>query len=201
MGEILIREALAEDALALAEVAIMAGHGVMELLYEGLLPGKSLAETIIDRRIAAPASFSALGRWRVATDAAGGILGALNSFPSAVLLDAPPDPLLDEARLAPLAALSELEAACRDSYSVNIIAVFPRHRGSGAGAALMREAERLARAEGFRRMSLCTFESDPALLGFYRRHGFEVQATCPIGEHPAFTASGNFALMTRELEG
>ena len=42
MKDILIRDAVEGDARALAEVCIMAGHGVMELFYEGLVPGKSV---------------------------------------------------------------------------------------------------------------------------------------------------------------
>jgi ribosomal protein S18 acetylase RimI-like enzyme len=172
----------------------------MQLLYEGLLPGKSLIDTIIERRIFAPRSFSALAHWRVATDGSGSILGGLNSFSHDVMMTAPPDLLLDESRLSPIAALSEMEATAVDSYYINIIAVFPEYRGSGAGFALMQEAERLVRKENLRHLTLSTFENDPSLLRFYRRQGFEVHATCLIGEHPAFQTDGNFVLMMRELD-
>jgi ribosomal protein S18 acetylase RimI-like enzyme len=197
MGYLKIRNAEKTDAQALAQIADMAGHGLMQLLYEGLLPGKSVIDTIIERRIFAPRSFSTLARWRVATDVSGNILGGLNSYPHDVMMAAPPDPLLDESRLKPIAALSEMEASAVNSYYLNIIAVFPEYRGSGGGFALMQEAERLAREENLRRISLCTFENDPSLLRFYRRQGFEVRATCPIGQHPAFQMDGN--LMMREL--
>ena len=82
---------------------------------------------------------------------------------------------------------------------MNIIAVYPQHRRSGAGAALMREAERLARLKNFRRMSLCTFEDDPGLMGFYQGQGFETQVRRAIAPHPAIAMSGHFVLMTREL--
>ena len=179
----------------------MAGHGVMELFYEGLVPGKSVIDCVIARRILDRDSFATFRRWRVATDASGDFLGALNSLPHHVLMNAPDDPLLDEARLRPIAALLELEESAVDSYYVNIIAVYPQHRRSGAGVALMRDAERLARLKNFRRMSLCTFEEDPGLMGFYRGQGFETQARRAIEPHPAMAMSGHFALMTRELLG
>ena len=160
----------------------------MQLLYDGLLPGKSLVDTIIERRIFATQSFSNLVHWRVATDASGRILGGLNSYSHDVMMTAPPDPLLDESRLGPIAALSEMEATAVDSY-----------RGSGGGFALMQEAAQLARNANLRRMSLSTFENDPNLLRYYRRQGFEERATCPIGQHPAFEFDGNFVLMMREL--
>ncbi|MDO8353970.1 MAG: GNAT family N-acetyltransferase [Aestuariivirga sp.] len=201
MTDILIRDAEAGDARALAEVCIMAGHGVMELFYEGLVPGKSVIDCVIARRILDRDSFATFRRWRVATDASGHFLGALNSLPHKALMNAPDDPLLDEARLRPIAALLELEEIPVDSYYVNIIAVFPQHRRSGAGAALMRDAEQLARLKKFRRMSLCTIEDDPGLMGFYRGQGFETQARRAIAPHPAIGMSGHFALMTRELLG
>jgi ribosomal protein S18 acetylase RimI-like enzyme len=201
MKDILIRDAVEGDARALAEVCIMAGHGVMELFYEGLVPGKSVIDCVIARRILDRDSFATFKRWRVATDASGHFLGALNSLPHKALMDAPDDPLLGEAKMRPIAALLELEEIPVGSYYVNIIAVYPQNRRSGAGAALMREAERLARQQNFRQMSLCTFEDDPGLMGFYRGQGFETQASRAIAPHPAIAKSGHFVLMVRELQG
>ena len=104
MKDILIRDAAEGDARALAGVCIMAGHGVMELFYEGLVPGKSVIDCVMVRRILDRDSFATFRRWRVATDASGDFLGALNSLPHKVLMNAPDDPLLDEARLRPIAA-------------------------------------------------------------------------------------------------
>ena len=177
----------------------MAGHGVMELFYDGLVPGRSVMDCVIERRILDPESFATFRRWRVATDASGNFLGALNSLPHKALMDAPDDPLLDDARLRPITALLELEEIPVGSYYVNIIAVYPQHRRSGAGAALMRDAERLARQQNFRPMSLCTFEDDPGLMGFYGRQGFETQARRAIEPHPAIAMAGYFVLLIREL--
>jgi ribosomal protein S18 acetylase RimI-like enzyme len=201
MQDLLIRDALADDAEALAEVCIMAAHGVMELFYEGLVPGKSVADCVVERRILVQESFASVNRWRVAVDGAGAFLGALNSLPHHVLMNAPNDPLLDEARLRPIAGLLELEAAAPESYYVNIIAVFPQHRRRGAGFTLMQEAERLARLENFRTMSLCTFDAADGPLAFYRRLGFEVRDMRPIEPHSAIAEVGNFVLMARELRG
>ncbi len=179
----------------------MAGHGVMELFYEGLIPGKSVIDCVMARRILDRDSFATIKRWRVATDGAGNFLGALNSLPHKAMMDAPDDPLLDEAKMRPIAGLLELEAAAPPSYYVNIIATYPQHRGSGTGYALMLEAERLARVEGFERLCLCTFDTNDGPLQFYRRLGFKQRDVRPIGTHPAIQASGNFVLMVRELKG
>lgn len=99
MGDLNIRNADKADAHSLAQIAVMAGHGLMQLLYDGLLPGKSLMDTIIERRFFASQSFSSLAHWRVAADRSGNVLGGLNSFSHAVMMTAAPDPLLDESRL------------------------------------------------------------------------------------------------------
>ena len=132
MKDILIRDAVADDAQALAEVCIMAGHGGMELFYEGLVPGKSVIDCVMARRILDRDSFAAFKRWRVAVDASGQFLGALNSLPHQALMDAPDDPLLGDERLRPIAGLLELEEIPVDSYYVNIIAVYPQHRSTAA---------------------------------------------------------------------
>jgi ribosomal protein S18 acetylase RimI-like enzyme len=199
MDKILIRDAVATDAQALAALCIVAGHGVMTLLYDRLVPGKSLVDTIVERRVLNTENFAALCHWRVAVDTSGNMLGALNSFPHQVLMTAPADPLMDAARLQPIAALSELEATATDSYYVNIIAVFPKYRGCGAGFRLIQEAERLARSHNLSRVSLCTFANDEALVGFYNKQGFEVWATRAMEAHPAFETHGNWALMIRTL--
>jgi GNAT superfamily N-acetyltransferase len=84
-SDITLRAAQDKDGPALAELAIMAAHGVMNLLYEGLIFGHSVAEAINERRLRNPASFCALQHWRVAEDAQGRVLGGLNSLPNVEL--------------------------------------------------------------------------------------------------------------------
>jgi len=198
---IVIRDATAVDAPDLARIAVMAGHGLMEIFYEDLVPGKSPAALIAERRILRPGSFAELARWRVAADARGRLLGALNSFPHALFAEAEPDPLIPPERFAILDSLTGIEAQGAGSYFVNMIAVLPEHRRGGVGKALMDEAERLARRGGFTRLGLATFAADTALVDFYRRLGFIIAATAPIDPHPALTLGGDWALMIRHLDG
>jgi ribosomal protein S18 acetylase RimI-like enzyme len=80
-----------------------------------------------------------------------------------------------------------------------MIAVFPEHRRSGAGRALMLEAERLARDSGLRAIGLTTFEADAGLISFYNKLGFKIRERRPIPPHPMFEFSGNWVLMIRDL--
>lgn len=194
-----VRVAQERDAPALADLAIMASHGVMNLLYEGLIPGQSVAEAIIERRIRNPASFCALRHWRVAQDARGTVLGGLNCLPNVELAKAVGDSMIGPERLEPLMNLFELDRFLVDTYYVNMIAVFPQHRRSGAGRALMLEAERLARQCGLRAISLTTFEADAGLIAFYSKLGFTMRERRPIPPHPLFDFSGNWVLMMRDL--
>jgi ribosomal protein S18 acetylase RimI-like enzyme len=196
---IIVRTALEQDTPALAELAIMASHGVMNLLYEGLIPGRSVAEAIIERRLRNPDSFCALRHWRVAQDARGSVLGGLNSLPNVELAKSVGDPAIGPERLAPLTRLFELDVFLADAYYVNMIAVFPQHRRSGAGRALMLEAERLARQSGLCTIGLTTFEADAGLIAFYHKLGFSMREKRPIPPHPQFEFSGNWVLMIRDL--
>lgn len=194
-----IRDALAADVMQLAQLAIMAGHGLLDIFYGGLIPGKSTAEIVAERRMLRPGNFAELANWRVAMDGTGGVLGALNSFPHDVFEKSPPDPLLTAERLAVVDTLTELENSANGTYYINIIAVFPVRRKGGIGSALMAEAERLALRGGFRRLALSTFEADTVLVDFYRGHGFRILGTRPIAPHPDLEHGGNWALMGRDL--
>lgn len=178
---------------------MMAGHGIMTMLYEGLVPGKTVAQTLVDRRILNPKSYSALPRWRIAEGEDRTFLGAVNCFPQSVLMATEHDPLLVGDRVLPLAELSELEELAVDSYYINMIAVFPQHRRSGAGRALVAEAGRLARRAGMTKLSLCTFDADPSLMSFYGSLGFTVRERRPIRANPFFDFSGKWVLLMREL--
>src|SRR5262245_45262638 len=199
MPHIAMRSAGEADAAALAELAMLAAHGVLTLMYDSLVPGKSVAEIFIERRILHPKDVCALKHWRIAEDAEHRTLGGLNSFPFNVDAYEGIDPAIGEDRLAPLAGLAELEALATDMYYVNMIAVFRAHRRNGAGRALMTEAERLARENGFGSVGLCTFDADAAPAAFYGKLGYVVRERRPIRPHPAIEFSGNWVLLVREL--
>ena len=133
-SDITLRAAQDKDAPALAELAIMAAHGVMNLLYEGLIPGHSVAEAIIERRLRNPARFCAIRHWCVAEDAQGQVLGGLNSLPNVELAKSVNDPAIGPDRLEPLTKLFELDPFLADTYYVNMIAVFPHTAAAARGA-------------------------------------------------------------------
>jgi ribosomal protein S18 acetylase RimI-like enzyme len=197
---VVIRDAVSADTMDLARLAIMAGHGLLDIFYRGLIPGKSTVEIVAERRMLRQGNFAELANWRVAMDGHARLLGALNSFPHDVFDQSEPDPLLTADRLAVADSLAELEASAKGTYYINIIAVVPERRGGGIGRALMAEAERLARRRRFRHITLSTFEADMGLVNFYRRQGFRILGTRPIAPHPDLEHGGNWALMARDLD-
>ena len=153
-----------EDANALAEAAILAGHGVFEMLFEDLIPGLSATEAYRDRRVLKPGHFSHFSNWHVARDAGGKLLGALNAFPHDNLARATPDPLMTPERLAPLAVMGDIEDEPAGSYYLNLVAVFPEAQGRGIGRALVQHAITRAAQQEFRCLSLSTWGDDQKLM-------------------------------------
>lgn len=196
-----IRDGTRADSAELARLAIMAGHGLLDVFYRDLIPGMSTEDIVAQRRMTWPGSWAAAERWRIAVSADGRTLGGLNAFPHDVLSNAQPDPLMGPERRDAAAALGRLEEEqTPGSFYINMIAVFPERRSGGVGSVLMAEAERLARAAGFGRMTLSTFAADHKLVSFYRRHGFEIVATAPIAPHPWLEHGGDWAVMARDLQ-
>jgi hypothetical protein len=132
--QIVIRDAHANDTMALAQLAMLAGHGLFEIFYGGLIPGLSTLETIARRRIEWPGGFSETKRWKVAEDAVGNTLGALNSFPREVFESANPDPLVAERLASRLMHISNTAATGRLSpkrFSADMRRALPCHAEQG----------------------------------------------------------------------
>ena len=65
---------------------------------------------------------------------------------------------------------------------INRLAVAPAYRRQGIGAALMREAENRLLAMGCAKINLQVIESNAAVVGFYRRLGYVVEARISMGK-------------------
>jgi [ribosomal protein S18]-alanine N-acetyltransferase len=80
-----------------------------------------------------------------------------------------------------------LSRGAADEEELLLIAVVPRHRGRGVGAALLERFIAEARARGAQRLFLEMREGNPA-EGLYRRHGFE-----SVGRRRAYYRRGTGA--------
>lgn len=89
-------------------------------------------------------------------------------------------------------------AAPAGTYHIAELHVSSARRNAGIGAALLREAERQARAGGFAAISLTTSTDNPARR-LYQRHGFEVVETRTDPEYRALTGVDGRVLMVKRL--
>lgn len=194
-----IRHATAADADFLARAALVAGHGIFEIMFDGLVPGVSAQESFRDRRVLKPGHFSHFARWQVAVDDAGAVLGAANAFPNAELATCPPDPLLTAERMAPLNAMGDLESNRAGSYYLNLIATFPEHQGRGVGQALVLDAVAAAKNGGFPSICLTTWGDDPKLMRFYANLGFRCEAEHMLPAGQTALNGNRYVLLAREL--
>lgn len=85
------------------------------------------------------------------------------------------------------------------TFHIAEVHVLSERRNLGIGAALMAEAERMARAGGFAAMSLTTTTSNPARR-LYERSGFEVVKSTSDEEYRRCTGIDGRVLMVKRLD-
>ena len=190
MGELVIRPLELADLPAVASIHIRAfpesaitafGDDFVVRYYRWLLESQTdavLAGAFTDDRLA---GFCAAGVFR---NALNGFLRKERARIALHLLRRPrlfASPLIrDRIRsgLAITVKFSKLRRPARDvnrspSFGVLAIATAPDVRGSGAGRALMLDAENRARTRGFERMSLTVHPSNARAIRFYEGLGWE----------------------------
>jgi ribosomal protein S18 acetylase RimI-like enzyme len=192
-----IRPATEADIPDLSKLLLMATDGIVESLYEGVVPGLPTHE-IVERRLAREGTCGAYTNCWVA---AGGtrIAGKLHAYPLDALADDPPDPLVPEERYKVLEAFDALDEPAAGSYYINVIAVFPDYRRRGLGGRLLDLAHQQARAGGFSQLSLAVFQENASAVRLYDRAGFTVAARAPAPAHPLIPFSGDMLMMMRRV--
>jgi GNAT superfamily N-acetyltransferase len=193
-----IRQAQPDDALALAQLFLLAAHGIAEAVYRDLLPGQGTDQIIADRRIRPEGRLSSFTNWWVAEDDQERIVGGINAY-ARDQRGGTNDPLLTEERLAVLEPMIELNALAQGTYFINALATFPAHRHHGTGRRLIGLACGAARHAGWPAVTLTTFEEDRRLIDYYIELGFGTIAARPIVPHPCVINSGNLILMSKPL--
>ncbi len=160
-----LRPAVREDAADLVRLIDMAAEGLPHLLWSSLAgPGEDAWSVGQSRAERDEGAFS----WRNATVAvdADRVAGALVGYPNRAA-----EPLDDLPPL--LRPIVDLENQAVGSWYVNALAVYPPWRRRGVAAALMAEAERLARLAGCEAVSLIAADANLPALRFYAALGFE----------------------------
>lgn len=189
------RPARQSDACELAVLLDSASRGLVAWLWTTLRsPGQSILEVgrhRIRNNTKSPSHFT---KWTVA-EMNGEIAGGLTGF----VIPAPDDPRdvsdLPDAYRPHL----ELEALAVGTWYLLVVSVFPEHRGRGLGTALLAEAEKVARQNGARQMSLLVESANAEALKLYLRCGFEERARRPFISFPGSTDEGDWVLMIKDI--
>jgi ribosomal protein S18 acetylase RimI-like enzyme len=192
-----LRRATEADVPALVRLFMMATDGVVDVLYQDLVPGVP-TEKLFEWRFTQAGSVKSYEHCWVAQQGPRAI-GMVHAYPIDRLADAPSDPRLTADRLAVLAPFGALVEQAHGSYYINAVAVSPECRGSGIGNQLMALALSEARRQDLAEVSLLVFEQNSRAAALYRRLEFDVAARRPIIPHPLLHHTGDLLLMMRRL--
>jgi ribosomal protein S18 acetylase RimI-like enzyme len=190
------RGAQLTDSLEIARFLCVAGDGLYEFLFDGVVPFMTAAE-FLAAGVAGEDSPISYRNCFVAVDAASGrILGAANAFP-ADRISSENYPLVPPDRQQHIRAMLELRD--QGSMFLNALAVAQACRGAGVGTRLLRWAAARGRAEGHDRLSLHVWADNTAARAFYQRHGFVEIGVAEVASHPRLEHKGGSILMSLGL--
>ncbi len=188
------RHARREDATALAELANHAGEGMPLRLWENM---RGHGETAWDvgRRRAEREEGSFSYRNAVIAEKNGEIAAALIGYAQ------PAEPELVDYEAVPPAfiPLQELENLAPNTWYVNVLAVFPRHRRRGIGARLMAIAEETALREGKPGLSVIVSDANTGAKQLYLACGYRQTATRPMVKDGWDSEGEHWILLTKAL--
>lgn len=185
-----LRPATLHDAVHLAMLVDMAAKGMSVKVWQGLAaPGQSPLEVGRARAMREGVSFT----YRNATMAEEGpaVVGGLVGY-----VIVPDD--TDIATLPPpFRPILELERLVPGHWYVNVLAVYPEHRGRGIGSLLLQEADRIGAGSAPGGMAIIVDESNAVARRLYVRHGYREVATRPIVPMPGVHAGEHFVLLAK----
>jgi len=191
MIEVRFRTALPEDIPDLAQLAIMAGNGILDAIYQGVVPSLSTSE-IVEQRFHRIGTTKSYENCCVAVHG-NRVVGCLNAYPMDDEILDPPDPLLRHDRRYLVEPAERLHAP--GSFHLNTVAVLPEYRSQGIGTSLLRLARSRAQDLHLPALSLIVFEQNHRAVALYRRFGFSEVKHSKVAEHAAIQYSGNLTLM------
>lgn len=188
-----IRPARKEECATIARLYSMASDGVANYIWSQLAKeGEDLLDVGTRRYAREGVEFSYQNCWMAELD--GQVVGMLSAFP----MDADPEAAESEDMdpiLRPYAKLEEDR-----SFYICSIALDAHVRGKGIGAALLAQAEELARERRFAKTSLIVVEGNEVARRLYETRGYQAVAREAIVPHPMIEVSeGDALLMVKDL--
>lgn len=191
--ELSIRRATSSDALHVAAVMDIAGHGI-EAAFWAENAGDDGSVLMAARRLIVEDKslsyhFSKAHLLACYGETVGGLVGGL--VPEGAETPAGfPDFF---------APLLELEALASGHWAIIGIAVYPEHRGRGHARLLLNHAENLARETGASGLSLVVEDTNNAALTLYGSAGFRERERRPWVRYGHRNGPENWLLLTRAI--
>lgn len=194
--EIEYRTAYLTDSLDVARFICVAGGGLYEFLFDGLIPCMTATE-FLAAGVAGEDSPVSHRNCHVAVNRSDGrLLGAANAFP-VDLLKAETYPLLPRERHEHIRSMLELQDW--GSFFLNALAVDEADRGRGIGNRLLNWATTRARDLGFDRVSLHVWADNTGALNFYKACGFVEVGVAQVSAHPRLAHEGGSIVMSLKI--
>lgn len=183
-----------EDAPALAWLINLAGEGIPEYLWAGMIEGGERALDIGARRAAREEGGFSYRNAVICSedDALAGMILAYRQADPYVIKDIAEYP-------AVVRPLIELESRAAGSWYINAIATYEAHRGKGVARLLMTDTEQKARSCGCSTLSLIVASENDAAKRLYESSGFTVKDVRPMILWPGCAHGGDWLLMCRDL--
>jgi ribosomal protein S18 acetylase RimI-like enzyme len=189
-----IRPADADDALAVADLMVMAGGGIYEFLMEGMLGGAPVAHMLAAGVAGTAGSFS--HRQCVVAEAGGTVVGLAHAYPALWMRNVdrtgfPPD------RLEHLRAFDETQDW--GSLFLSALAVDPAWRRRGIAGRLLETVCERARTVGYGRVTLHVWADNAPARRLYAAQGFVEAGHAAIPWHPQLPHQGGSHLLRRAV--
>lgn len=188
---ITIRRASIEDALHVAALVDIAGHGIdLDLWLSRRDDDNSLLSAVrnmVREDRSQPYHYSRAYLLELDGKIAGGLIGGLVDAGAAGTSRPHIDPLI------------ALETRVADHWSVLAVAVYPEFRGQGLAGQLLDHAFALAREAGAPGLSIVVEDSNAKGIAIYKRKGFSETATELFVSYEGRSGPRNWIMLTRTL--
>ncbi|MDG3085029.1 GNAT family N-acetyltransferase [Vibrio hannami] len=190
-----IVDAIKEDAADLAYLINLAGEGIPEYLWSGMVEDSESPFDVGKRRAAREEGGFSYKNARV-IKLQDSVAGMIISYQ----LDDPY--IIDNIEEFPdvVRPLVLLEEKVPGSWYINAIATKEEFRGRGVAHQLMIEAESKAKSFKARSMSLIVASENVAAKNLYLKLGYEKVHSLPVVEYPNSIHGGDWDLMIKKLE-
>ena len=189
--EIRYRQATPADAMALAELINFAGEGLPLYLWERMAePGESAWD--VGRRRARRDEGAFSYRNAVVAERGGRVVAGLVTYRVAEEPE-----VIDAETPGIFVPLLELENRVPGSWYVNVLAVYPLHRGRGLGGTLLEIAAEQARENGSRGESIIVSDANTGARRLYERSGYRFVDQRPMVKDDWENPGENWVLLAK----